>query len=244
MRSCSPNVHDHPVSLDASRLSVLIFDVLGTVVDERGSLRAATRAALQEAGEPDETSDALATAWMARTEELLDEAVGGEYRPMDRLSREALEHAVKAADLSLDEDVLTALVAEGMRPKPWPDAAPGVGALADRFNVVALSNTTVLALAEITRRGGLRWTVALSSELVGAYKPDPSVYRRALELMRVEPDQALMVASHPWDLRAAAEQGMSTAFIAREGVEAAGSAEEDEFDLEAGTIAELAAELL
>ena len=244
MRSCSPNVHDHPVSLDVSRLSVLIFDVLGTVVDERGSLRAATRAALQEAGEPDETSDALATAWMARTEELLDEAVGGEYRPMDRLSREALEHAVKAADLSLDEDVLTALAAEGMRPKPWPDAAPGVGALADRFNVVALSNTTVLALAEITRRGGLRWTVALSSELVGAYKPDPSVYRRALELMRVEPDQALMVASHPWDLRAAAEQGMSTALIARDGVEAAGSAEEDEFDLEAGTIAELAAELL
>ncbi|GAB3692272.1 haloacid dehalogenase type II [Saccharopolyspora tripterygii] len=225
-------------------MSVLIFDVLGTVVDERGALRAATRAALQGAGESEETCEALAAAWATRTDELLADAGGGEYRPMDLLSREALDHAVKATDLSLDEEALTSLAAEGMRPKPWPDAAPGVGALADRFNVVALSNTTVLALAEITRRGGLRWALALSSELVGAYKPDPSVYRRALELMRVEPDQALMVASHPWDLRAAAEQGMSAALIVREGVEGSDAAEDDEFDLKAGSIAELAAELL
>lgn len=230
------------MSLDVSRLSVLIFDVLGTVVDERGSIRAAVQEALGEAGEPEERGDVLANAWLTRLDELLSEAVGGEYRPMDELNREALEHAVKAADVSLDEDALAELAAEGLRPKPWPDAAPGVGALADRFNVVALSNTTMLALAEITRRGGLRWAFALSSELVGAYKPDPSVYRKALELMRVEPGQALMVASHPWDLRAAAEQGMTTAYIAREGE--GEPADEDEFDLQAATIAELAAQLL
>ncbi|MEV4647053.1 haloacid dehalogenase type II [Saccharopolyspora sp. NPDC049426] len=230
------------MSLDVSRLSVLIFDVLGTVVDERGSIRTAVQEALGEAGEAEEKGDALATAWLNRLDELLSEASDGEYRPMDELNREALEHAVKASDVSLGEDVLAELAAEGLRPKPWPDAAPGVGALADRFNVVALSNTTMLALAEITRRGGLRWAFALSSELVGAYKPDPSVYRKALELMRVEPGQALMVASHPWDLRAAAEQGMATAHIAREGD--GEPVDADEFDLQAATIAELAAQLL
>ncbi|WP_165939871.1 haloacid dehalogenase type II [Saccharopolyspora aridisoli] len=232
------------MSLDVSRLSVLIFDVLGTVVDERGSIRAAVQGTLAEAGEAEERGDALATAWLNRLDELLSEAADGEYRPMDELNREALEHAVKASDVSLGDDALTELAAEGLRPKPWPDAAPGVGALGDRFNVVALSNTTMLALAEITRRGGLRWAFALSSELVGAYKPDPSVYRKALELMRVESGRALMVASHPWDLRAAAEQGMATAYIAREGEDDGEPVGADEFDLQAATIAELAAQLL
>lgn len=217
---------------------MLIFDVLGTVVDERGSILAATRDALGEDGE----CEALVTAWLDRLGDLLAEASEGEYRPRDQLNREALEHAVEATGVSLDETALTELAAEGLRPKPWPDAAPGVGALADRFNVVALSNTTMLALAEITRRGGLRWALALSSELVGAYKPDPAVYQRALDLMRVEPGEALMVASHPWDLRAAAKLGIATAHIAREGE--GEPAEPDEFDLQAGSIAELAAQLL
>lgn len=228
------------MSFDVSRLSVLIFDVLGTVVDERGSILAATRDALGEDGD----CEALATAWLDGLGELITEASEGEYRPMDELNRRALERAVETTGCSLDEQALAALAAEGLRPKPWPDAAPGVGALADRFNVIALSNTTMLALAEITRRGGLRWAFALSSELVGAYKPDPAVYQRALELMRVEPDQALMVASHPWDLRAAAKLGIATAHIAREGEAEDDPAEPDEFDLQAATIAELAAELL
>ncbi|WP_158628588.1 haloacid dehalogenase type II [Saccharopolyspora rhizosphaerae] len=218
----------------------MIFDVLGTVVDERGSIHAAARDALGEDGD----CEALATAWLDRLDELLAKASEGEYRPMDELSREALEHAVGATGASLDEDALAELTAEGLRPKPWPDAAPGVGALADRFNVIALSNTTMLALAEITRRGGLRWAFALSSELVGAYKPDPAVYQRALELMRVEPEQVLMVGSHPWDLRAAAQLGIGTAFVPREGLSEDDPADADEFDLRADSIAELAAQLL
>ncbi|MDI2029592.1 haloacid dehalogenase type II [Saccharopolyspora sp. TS4A08] len=223
------------MSLDVSRLNVLLFDVLGTVVDERGSLLAATREAVGEGG------DALATAWLDRLNALVAET--DDYRPMDELNLEALRHAAETSGASLDEAALTALAEEGLRPKPWPDAAPGVGALADRFTVVALSNSTVRSLAEITRRGGLRWALALSSEQVGAYKPDPAVYQRALELLRVEPDQALMVASHSWDLRAAAKLGIATAYITRDG-EDDDPAEPDEFDLHAETIAELAGQLL
>ena len=39
------------------------------------------------------------------------------------------------------------------------------------------------------------------NELIG--QPDPKMYTRALELMQLAPSEAMMVASHAYDLRAA-----------------------------------------
>ena len=41
------------------------------------------------------------------------------------------------------------------------------------------------------------------------------VYRMVPELLQVRPEQAMMVASHPYDLSAAANEGMRTAFVKR-----------------------------
>jgi 2-haloacid dehalogenase len=51
--------------------------------------------------------------------------------------------------------------------------------------------------------------------MVHAYKPDPAVYRLALDRLALDPRRTLMVAAHPWDLRAAAAQGLRTAYIQR-----------------------------
>ena len=48
----------------------------------------------------------------------------------------------------------------------------------------------------------------------------------------------MMVAAHPWDLRAAAEHGMATAFIARP--EADPPRADDDFDLTVTDLTELA----
>ena len=41
------------------------------------------------------------------------------------------------------------------------------------------------------------------------------MYRKALELMQVGPSEAIMVAAHAYDLRAAKKVGMSTVYIQR-----------------------------
>jgi antitoxin YefM len=53
----------------------------------------------------------------------------------------------------------------------------------------------------------------LSTELVKSYKPDPRTYQLVPSLLAVRPEQVVMVAAHPYDLAAAAEQGFRTAFV-------------------------------
>jgi 2-haloacid dehalogenase len=49
----------------------------------------------------------------------------------------------------------------------------------------------------------------------------------------------MLVAAHPWDLRAAAEQGMATAYVARPDAEPPGP--DDHFSVEVENLEELAA---
>ena len=54
-----------------------------------------------------------------------------------------------------------------------------------------------------------------TAELVGSFKPDPAVYQRALRYLGVGPDDAAMVACHPYDLEAADSLGLGTIFVSR-----------------------------
>ena len=58
-----------------------------------------------------------------------------------------------------------------------------------RYVVSPLSNGTLATLVALSRHGGLTWDCVIPTELVRRYKPDPSVYRRALELLDVRPDE-------------------------------------------------------
>ncbi|KAI1660230.1 haloacid dehalogenase [Daldinia decipiens] len=52
-------------------------------------------------------------------------------------------------------------------------------------------------------------------ELLGVYKPAPEAYEKALGLAKVRPDEAVMVAAHAYDLRAAKALGTNTAYVYR-----------------------------
>ena len=204
---------------DRARPRVLFLDVLGTVVDEEGSAAAEFERAVREVtGEPGRGHD-LARAWLRRSGDLVRSIGAGDedWAPMDEVNYRALIQAAADERIGFPEPVLRTLSRVPGRMRPWPDAVPGLRALARRYPVVALSNADLPSLVEMARRGGLPWHCVLPSELVRSYKPDPAVYRMALSLLRVEPDEALFVAAHPWDLRAAAGVGMPTVRVARAG---------------------------
>jgi 2-haloacid dehalogenase len=62
---------------------------------------------------------------------------------------------------------------------------------------------------------GIGTDAIFTAEMCGAFKPDPRVYRRALTYLGVRPDEAAMVASHPYDLEAAGSLGLGTIFVSR-----------------------------
>ena len=68
------------------------------------------------------------------------------------------------------------------------------------------------------------------------------MYRLALDRLALDPGRTLMVAAHPWDLRAAAVHGLRTAYIERAGEGA--PAPSDTFDLTAADLATFAERLL
>jgi 2-haloacid dehalogenase len=78
-----------------------------------------------------------------------------------------------------------------------------------------LSNGDVACLVAMAKYGGLPWDCILCAELFRHYKPDPEVYRGAIELLGWEPEEIMLVAAHNYDLRAARSHGMRTAFVPR-----------------------------
>jgi 2-haloacid dehalogenase len=96
----------------------------------------------------------------------------------------------------------------------------------------------------MARHAGLPWDAVLSAELFGHYKPDPEVYLGAAKLLDLRPDEVVMVAAHPSDLRAAAACGLRTAYVPRPLERGAGAPmeawHEGEFDLVAADLSALA----
>ena len=133
--------------------------------------------------------------------------------------------------------MLADLSLAGHRLRPWPGPAAALQVMRASRTVIALSNATAAELVSMSAAGGLPWHGVVPAELARAYKPDPRVYRLALDLLGLDPGRTMMVAAHPWDLRAAAAQGLRTAYVERPGE---GDAADDDFDIRAGSLAELA----
>jgi 2-haloacid dehalogenase len=199
-----------------SDLKVLAFDVFGTVVDWRSGVMAELAAVARDHDLSVETG-AFADAWRKRYQPFLDRVRLGEtpWQGLDDLHRAALHAVVTEFALQLPETDLDRLVFAWHHLPPWPDAVAGLTRLRSRFVLTTLSNGGVALLIDLNRAARLPFDCILSTEMVKTYKPDPRVYRLVPDLLAVHPEQAMMVASHAYDLAAAAEQGIRTAFVRR-----------------------------
>ncbi|MEV6752954.1 haloacid dehalogenase type II [Streptomyces sp. NPDC051214] len=222
-------------------VEVVVFDVLGTMVDESGGLRAALHEALP-ASVDGASVERMLTVWqehVEREQRRIGEGVRA-YANSEVIDREAAERVAECAGLS-DPAAIGQLARASQRLKPWPDSVAGLARLAGRFPVLGLSHAAPGALLRLNAYAGLRWHQALSGEEVRAYKPAPEVYRLAIEAAGCPAERVLMVAAHAWDLRGAQAAGMRTAYVRRPVGDPPRST--DTFDREVQSLEELAAAL-
>lgn len=228
-----------------STVTTLVFDVMGTVVDDYGSIAAMTTAALSRCDVAQTRIDAVLDGWNRELDALMNAVVSGtaEWRSHRDLRRAALRTTLAQYDLAdVTEATVDELTAVIHRLEPFLDSPRALAQLRSSFTVVALSNADVVELTDLSAHGGLAWHAALSGQFVRNYKPAAAVYRMALELLDLKPGEAMMVAAHPWDLRGAAEHGYATAYIGRPGGGA--PRREDAFDIEVPDLAALADRLV
>jgi 2-haloacid dehalogenase len=193
---------------------VIVFDILGTMVDEPSGIGRGVRALLPDID--DERTSELVQVWHRHVDEQQQEVLAGRrpYASSTVIDLEAARRVAAEADIS-DADAVRSLAASAQRLEPWPDSVPALDRIASQFPVVGLSNASHSALTRINAHAGLRWHQVLSAEDAHSYKPHPDVYRLAITNAGCSPDRLLMVAAHAWDLRGAQAIGMRTAYIER-----------------------------
>jgi 2-haloacid dehalogenase len=226
------------------QVQALTFDIFGTVVDWYGSIVAevARTGLTVDGGE-------FALAWRAGYQPAMQEVRSGAlpWTNIDGLHRRILDRLLAERGIALPETAAADLNRIWHRLRPWPDSVAGLARLKTRYIITTLSNGNLSLLVAMARHAALPWDAVLSAELFGHYKPDPEVYLGAARLLDLAPQQVMMVAAHPGDLRAAAACGLRTACIPRPLECGPGGAmepwTEDEFDLVATGIDDLAAQL-
>jgi 2-haloacid dehalogenase len=195
----------------------LAFDVFGTVVDWRSSVireleQFGRRHGLQQ------DWPTFADNWRAGYAPAMDRVRRGElpWTRIDDLHRTILEELLGAAGItSICVEDIDELNRAWHRLDPWPDSLAGLTRLKEKFTITTLSNGNMSLLTNMAKRAGLPWDCVISAELFHHYKPDREAYLGCADLLGVAPEQLMLVAAHPGDLRAARAAGLKTAFVAR-----------------------------
>ena len=198
-------------------VKALVFDTFGTVVDWRTSVSGEVAALGQRKGF---TVDAarFADAWRAGYAPSMNKVRSGElpWTKLDRLHRMILDPLLAQFGITgLTEAEIDTLNRAWHRLRPWPDAVAGLTRLKTKFIIAPLSNGNVSLMTNLAKFAGLPWDCILGAELARHYKPDREVYQSAADFLDLQPAEVMMVAAHSGDLRAAAEVGLKTAFVAR-----------------------------
>ena len=221
------------------RIKAVVFDVIGTLVDEDPTWRRVAEELAAEVGL--DAPEDLHRLWATILDERMSAIVAGEaaWRPHARLIDEAAADAITALGGAPSDRTRELTAHLDRRYASWPDVAEATAALRRGRLVAGVSNGDLDALAHLAQANAISWDIALSTGSVKTFKPDPAAYRYAIDALGIDPTRTLFVAAHPWDLRAAAEHGFRTAYIARPGAER--PADDDRFDLEADDLTALTA---
>jgi len=205
------------MNTQAAGTKALVFDVFGTVVDWHGSVAREVRELARAKGLRINAVK-FAKAWRAGYRPAMDRVRRGEapFEKIDVIHRAILEDVLRQFRVNtLAEDEKAHLNLVWHRLKPWPDAVRGLKRLKSKHIIATLSNGNTGLLVDMAKHGGLPWDCVFSSDTFKLFKPDPGMYLGAADRLDLKPSEVMMVAAHKPDLRAAAQQGLKTAFVKR-----------------------------
>jgi 2-haloacid dehalogenase len=198
-------------------VSAIVFDTFGTIVDWRGSLIDSLRRFGMERG-LEAPWEKLADRWRAAYQPSLNRVRRGElqWTILDELHQAALIELLPEFGIApLPASDLRLLTGCWHRLSPWPDAIQGLRSLKRKYIIGPLSNGNLSLLVNLAKFAELPWDVIFGADLFRHYKPDPETYLGVCAFLGLRPGQVMMAAAHNYDLVAAKELGLRTAFIPR-----------------------------
>ncbi len=129
----------------------------------------------------------------------------GRYRPYEHVVSDAAEA------VGLPRSLAGALALRYGDIRAWPEAAAVLGRLRDAGVLLGVATNCSEALGRLAvARVPAPFQVVVTAERAGYYKPDPMLYRLALDELGVEPQHCLFVAGSVYDLIGTARVGLRT----------------------------------
>ena len=140
----------------------------------------------------------------------------GTYRPYEVIVGEA------AAVAGIPEDKPRQLAARWDELAPWPEVPGVLAALAERAKLAVVTNCSVSLGHAAARSVSNDFTVVITAEEAGFYKPRREPYARTLEALGTAPARTLFVAGSAADVPGASALGMPVFWHNRIGLPAIG----------------------
>ena len=195
-----------------SRPSVLLFDVNETLSD-----LAPMGDRFAEVGLPAH----LAPTWFAGLlRDGLAVTVTGRQASFREIGADVLRGLAHGFDDVDADEAVEHVLAAFMTLDLHPDVGDGLRTLhATDLRLATLTNGAAAVPESLLERAGVADVMErfLSADDAGIWKPHPDAYGYALRTMEVGASDAMLVASHPWDIDGAARAGLTTAYIDRVG---------------------------
>ena len=185
-----------------ARVKYLAFDIFGTVMDLSGSLTGPAGDFLAAHGS-DMPGEAFYAEWRERQriEQYQDNLLMLGHSGYLETCRRAFVYCLKKHSVSYSTEAVQEFMKVYKDLQPYEDAVEGLQSLAGRYKLVALSNGEQWYLEELLGNNvPVRFDSIISVDQVGAFKPSPGIYRKAVQRLGCEPGEIMMVAAHAFDI--------------------------------------------
>jgi 2-haloacid dehalogenase len=190
----------------------LTFDCYGTLIDWRSGITAVFREFIPR-GEQ-EVADPF-VVWERVQWEMLQEP----YVPYMEILERSFEQAMEVLGFRCPRYATESFLDSLGRWEPFPEVSPILIRLSQRYKLAVISNIDRALLGSSLRRLPVRFDVLTTAEDARSYKPDPAIFKLALQKMGGAPEEIAHVAfGADYDLVPAASLGFRCVYLNREGV--------------------------
>ena len=195
----------------------LAFDIFGTVMDLKGSLAGPAGDFLAAHGS-EIPGEAFYAEWRERQriEQYQDNLLMLGHSGYLETCRRAFVYCLKKHGVGYTDEAVREFMKAYKGLQPFGDAIQGLRELEGRYRLVALSNGEQPYLEELLSNNvPVGFDAIISVDQVGAFKPSPGIYRKAVQRLGCEPSEIMMVAAHSFDILGAQACGLRAAYVNR-----------------------------
>lgn len=198
------------------RIRAITLDVYAALFDTPGSLARALEELFRRRGVPDDPH-VVARTWREKQREavLVANSLGREPASNRQAIEAAARYALRGLTPPLSAEEARVLVRAWEHLRPWPEVAEVLHAMRGRPLILAvLSNGDREMLRALLTTLPVPFDHIISTE-GGQFKPHPSAYRKALDVLGVPAGELLHVAGSATDAMGATAVGIRTIWVNR-----------------------------